>query len=96
VEILVRADSGFGVPLMDDACEDLGVTFTFGCTMNLRLQRQTQAALDQSVNQSAAAHQKQRLFQLIEYQSDSWPDIRTMIVKCEAHGVGTNRRGDCH
>ncbi len=29
---------------------------------------------------------------LIEYQADSWPRPRTVIVKCEAHSLGTNRR----
>jgi hypothetical protein len=92
VEIVIRGDSGFGVPVMYDVCEELGLVYTFGFAMNLRLQRQTQDLLDQAVSRYEATHQKQRLFDLLEYQADSWPDPRTVIVKCEAHSVGTNRR----
>lgn len=92
VEIVIRGDSGFGVPLMYDVCEELGVTYTFGFAMNPRLQRQTQELLDQAVSQYEATREKQRLFQRLEDQADSWPHPRTVIVKCEAHSVGTNRR----
>ncbi len=92
VEIVIRADSGFGVPVMYDVCEELGLTYTFGFSMNPRLQRETQASLDQAVSQYEATQQKQRLFQRFEYQADSWPQSRTVIVKCEAHAAGTNRR----
>jgi hypothetical protein len=92
VEIVVRGDSGFGVPVMYAACEELGVTYTLGFTMNPRLQRETQALLAQAVAQYAATRQKQRLFQLQEYQAGGWPHPRTVIVKCEAHAAGTNRR----
>lgn len=92
VEIAIRGDSGFGTPVMYDVCEELGLTYTFGFSMNPRLQRQTQELLGQAVSQYEAKHEKQRLFQLLEYQADSWPRPRTVIVKCEAHAVGTNRR----
>jgi hypothetical protein len=92
VEIVIRGDSGFGTPVMYDICEELSLTYTFGFSMNPRLQRQTQDLLDQAVRQYEATHQKQRLFELLEYQADSWPHPRTVIVKCEAHSVGTNRR----
>ncbi len=42
VEIVVRADSGFGVPVMSDVCEELGLTYTFGFTRSPRLKRETQ------------------------------------------------------
>jgi Transposase DDE domain group 1 len=92
VEMVVRADAGFGVPLMEDVCEELGLTSTFGVSMNPRLQWETQPLLEQAVQQYAATQQKQRLFQLLEYQAVSWPHPRTVIVKCEAHAAGTNRR----
>lgn len=92
VEIIIRADAGFGVPLMYDVCEELGLTYTFGFSMNARLQRETEELLNQAVSQYAATQQKQRLFELLEYQAGGWPQPRTVIVKCEAHSVGTNRR----
>jgi hypothetical protein len=72
VEIIVRGDSGFGVPVMYDVCEELGVTYTFGFSMNPRLQRETQDLLAQAVAQYEATRQKQRLFDLCGYQADSW------------------------
>jgi len=92
VGIIVRGDSGFGVPVMYDVCEELGVTYTFGFAMNPRLQRETQALLDQAAAQYEATHVKQRLFERREYQAGGWPHPRTVIVKCEAHAQGTNRR----
>ncbi len=92
VEIVVRGDSGFGVPVMYDVCEELGVTYTFGFTMNPRLQRETEDLLAQAVAQYEATRQKQRLFERREYQAGGWPHPRTVIVKCEAHAAGTNRR----
>ena len=39
VEIVVRGDSGFGLPLIYDVCEELRVTYTLGLAMNARLKR---------------------------------------------------------
>ena len=36
--------------------------------------------------------QPQRLFQLVEYQADSWPAPQPVVIKAEAHAQGTNRR----
>ena len=45
IEIHVRGDSGFGVPLMLDLCEELRLTYTFGYGMNAVLNRQTDGEL---------------------------------------------------
>ena len=92
VEIVIRGDSGFGVPVMYDVCQELGLVYTFGFAMNPRLQRQTQDLLDRALSQYETTHEKQRLFELLEYQADSWPRPQTVIVKCEVHRAGTNRR----
>jgi hypothetical protein len=91
VEIVVRADSGFGVPVMSDVCEERGLTFTFGCAMNARWPRQTPALLEAAVSRYEAPHEKPRRFARIEYQADSGPHPRTVIVQSEAHAAGTNR-----
>ena len=92
VEIIVRGDSGFGVPVMYDVCEELGLTYTFGLGMNARLQRESQALLDQALAEYERIGRKQRLFLSLMYQAQSWPSPRRVIVKCEAHAQGTNRR----
>ncbi len=92
VEIVVRGDSGFGVPLMYDVCAELGLTHTFGLAMNARLKAASDALLAQAQQQFDETGRKQRLFLALEYQADSWEQPRQVVVKCEVHEQGTNRR----
>ena len=92
VEIIVRGDSGFGVPWMYDVCEELRLTYTFGLAMNPRLQRESAELLAQAVQQYEAGGEKQRLFLTLPYRAGTWPVERQVIIKCEAHAQGTNRR----
>jgi len=92
VHIQVRGDSGFGIPLMYEVCEELGITFTFGLGMNPRLKRMSELLLEQAVQQYEQTGEPQRLFLPIEYQADSWPAPRPVVIKAEAHAQGTNRR----
>jgi hypothetical protein len=77
---------------MYDVCEELGLTYTFGLGMNARLKRESQALLDQALAEYEQTGHKQRLFLSLMYQAESWPQPRRVIVKCEAHAQGTNRR----
>jgi hypothetical protein len=92
VEIVIRADSGFGTPLMYDVCEELRLTHTFGLGMNPRLKRASETLLEQARQQFDETGVKQRLFLALEYQADSWSAPRQTVIKCEAHAEGTNRR----
>lgn len=92
VEIVVRGDSGYGVPSMFAVCEELGLTYSFGVGMNARLQRESTDLLAQAVEQYESTGQKQRLFLTMPYQAQTWPAPRQVIIKCEAHAQGTNRR----
>ena len=49
VHIHVRADSGFGVPLMYHVCEELRLSYTFGIGMNSRLQDLSDELLKQAI-----------------------------------------------
>lgn len=92
VHIHIRADSGFGVPRVYQACEALRVDYTIGIGMNARLQRFSHQTLETAVTQYEATGQSQRLFCALDYQADSWNQPRWVIVKCEANAQGTNRR----
>lgn len=92
VEIVVRGDSGFGVPLMYEVCEELGLTHTFGLAMNSRLKAASEELLAQAQQQFDETGQKQRLFLELMYQADSWERPRQVVVTCEVHEQGTNRR----
>jgi hypothetical protein len=92
VQIHVRGDSGFGVPWMYEACEELHVRYTFGYSMNRRLQNMSEPLLQQALSEYEQTGQKQRLFLRAEYQAESWPVSRQIVIKVEAHAQGTNRR----
>lgn len=91
-EIIVRGDSGFGVPSMYEVCEELGLTCTFGLSMNPRLKSLSDDLLAQAQQQFEQTGQKQRLFLAVRYQANSWDEPRQVVIKCEAHAQGTNRR----
>jgi len=92
VQIVIRADSGFATPVMYDVCEDLGLTFTIGLGMNPRLKKLSDSLLEQAIQTYAETGQPQRLFLPVEYQADTWPRPRPVVIKVEVHAQGTNRR----
>lgn len=92
MEIHVRADCGFGVPLIYETCEELGVTYTFGIGMNATLKAVSEELLKQAVAGFDSTSEKQRLFMRLEYQAESWDKLRTVIIKAEMHAGGENRR----
>lgn len=92
VQLHLRGDSGFGVPLMYDVCEELRVDYSFGMGMNSVLRRETEELLARAVAQYEEQGTPQRLFDAFEYQTRSWPEARWTIIKCEANSQGTNRR----
>lgn len=92
VEIIVRADCGFGVPLMYKVCDELRLTYTFGLAMNPRLKAESEQLLEQAKQEYEKTGQKQRLFLHLMYQAQSWNEPRQVVIKCEAHAQGTNRR----
>jgi len=92
VRIVLRADSGFGVPSMYAACEQLRVDFTIGIGMNTTLKRLSDPLLADCVDEFARTGQPQRRFLACWYQAGSWPVPRWTVIKCEVHAQGTNRR----
>jgi hypothetical protein len=92
VQIEIRADSGFGVPVMFDACERLRLTYTFGERLNAVLKARSDDLLAQAVAAYEQTGQPQRLFTAFWYRAGSWPAARWTVVKAEAHAQGTNRR----
>jgi hypothetical protein len=92
VRIHLRGDSGFGTPMMYEACEQLGIDYTLGMGMNARLKKLSDSLLEKAVADWEKTGEPQRLFTAFWYQADSWPAQRWLVVKCEAHGQGTNRR----
>ena len=92
VAVHVRGDAGFGLPLMYDACEGNGLTYTLGFSSNARLKRLTEGLMARAAEQFGRAGAKARLFECFPYQCDSWPHARTVVAKAECHAGGTNLR----
>ena len=92
IQIHVRGDCGFGLPLMYETCEKLGVFYTFGLSMNTRLKAASEELLAQAELQFKETGQKQRLFMSMGYQAETWNYQRTVSLKAESHAGGTNRR----
>ncbi len=92
VRIHLRGDSGFGTPTMYEACEKLNVDYTLGIGMNARLKKESDSLLENAVAEWEKTGQPQRLFMAFWYQAQSWSRERWVVVKCEAHAEGTNRR----
>ncbi len=92
IEIHVRADAGFGVPLMLELCDELRLIYTFGYGMNPVLKRHTDELLQRLQKQFAETSKPQREFVQWEYQARSWSAPRCTIVKVEVNSEGSNRR----
>ena len=92
VHIHVRADSGFGVPLMYDVCKELRLSYTLGIGMNSRLRELSDDLLKQAVKDFDRTQQPQRLFLPVHYQAGTWAAAQPIVIKVEAHAQGTNRR----
>jgi hypothetical protein len=92
VRIHLRGDSGFGVPSMYEAAEELEIDYTLGIGMNVTLKKWSDPLLAEAVAQWEASGQSQRLFTAFWYRAQSWPAQRWVVVKCEANAQGTNRR----
>jgi hypothetical protein len=92
VRIVLRADSGFGVPKMYAVCERLEIDYTIGIGMNKTLKTWSETLLSHCVEQFEQTGESQRQFLAFWYRADSWPAQRWVIVKCEANAQGANRR----
>jgi hypothetical protein len=92
VHIHVRGDSGSGVPLMYDVCQELRLSYTFGIGMNSRLRDLSDDLLKAAVAAYEKTGQPERLFLAQRYQAGSWSAPQPIVIKVEVHAQGTNRR----
>jgi hypothetical protein len=96
VRILVRADNGLGVPAVYDFCETEGLDYVIGYASNPVLERATATALWQLQQYyhfyGQREPQMQRFEEIRDYQADSWPQPRRIIVKVEITPQGSQRR----
>jgi Transposase DDE domain group 1 len=92
VPIHLRADSGFAGPESYETWEELDMVYTIGLGMNEVLKRASEPTLNSARAAWEQTHQPQRQFVAFDYQAGTWKQPRWVVVKCEAHVQGTNRR----
>jgi len=92
VLIRVRADAGYAKPWFYRLCERLDIEYSIGLGMNAVLKRNSEALLEQALEQCEQTGQPQRLFTGFDYQAGTWEQPRWVVLKCEANAQGTNRR----
>jgi Transposase DDE domain group 1 len=92
VHVHVRADSGLGVPLVYDACRELGLSYTLGIGVNARLRAMSDDLMKQTLADYEETGRPRRAFLSVDYQARSWAGPQPVVIKVEANPEGTNRR----
>jgi hypothetical protein len=93
--ILFRADSGFAIPKLYDACEDHGVQYGIGLPTNPVLQRLALPVIDQAYERFFATGETVQVFGDFFYQAETWRHPRRVVCKAEiiaAHRDDLNLR----
>jgi Transposase DDE domain group 1 len=92
VQIEVRADSGFAVPVLYDYCERERLAYTIGLAPNARLQALAAPLVEQAKQQHTATGAKVRLAGEGQYAAASWTHERRVVFKAEELEKGSNLR----
>jgi len=94
VEIVLRADAGFGIPDLYEYAEKNRLKYVIGYTSNCVLKRRTELLLNYAKAHADLYDEPCCLFtDFSDYQADSWEHARRIIAKCEVTAQGgPNRR----
>ena len=91
--IELRADSGFAIPRLYAWCEAHAVRYTIGLIPNPALERAAAPLLTVAYACSIAqGGAKTRLVAATDYQAQSWPQPRRVVIKAEILAKGPNTR----
>jgi hypothetical protein len=96
VDVRVRGDCGYSVPALLDYCEEAKLGYAFGYGQNAVLQRRSahwlaELELVHRFYGQDEPHM-QRYEQVQDYQAQSWPQPRRVVVKIEVTPQGSQRR----
>jgi hypothetical protein len=101
VEILVRGDSAYGVPVMIEACRTLGVRFCFGKAKNAVLLRLAEPVAERGKRAEGLREARPvgtrrrrpcRVFGDVTYQAQAWKQAERVVVKWECTYGAANPR----
>jgi len=93
-KLVLRGDSGFGLPEVYDWCEgqDPPVPYVLGLPQNSRLNDLAKPYMEAAKAEHAATGEPVRRFYEFQYAAHSWPHARRVILKAEVTAQGPNPR----
>jgi hypothetical protein len=93
IEIVIRADSAFGGPMLYALCEQLELGFIVGMQPNVRLNRLSTEIQEKARRKYLRTGRKARLFKSIRYRAvRRWPRSYRVLIKAEHQAIGANVR----
>ena len=92
--LLLRGDSGFGLPAVYDWCEgqEQPVAYVLGLAQNSRLQELARPFMHDAETIYEETGEPVRRFHEFEYAAKTWPPPRRVILKAEVTAQGPNPR----
>jgi hypothetical protein len=92
VQIKLRGDAGFALPLLYEFCEFFGIQYAFGIPANCVFQQRAEPRQKQLKRRYCRTQLPQRSFSSFRHRARSWPRQRRICYKAEHTAVGTNLR----
>ena len=92
VQIKLRGDAGFALPLLYDFCEFFGLQYAFGIPANSVFQRRAERLQKSLQRRYRRTQLPQRGFSSFRHRARSWPHQRRICYKAEHTAAGTNLR----
>ena len=92
VRIRLRADAGFGLPLLYEFCEFFGIQYAIGRPNNPLFQRKADRLRLQLARRYRRIHKPQRSFSSFLHRGQRWSHRRRICYKTEHTDAGTNLR----
>ena len=92
VQIKLRGDAGFALPLLYEFCEFFGIEYALGIPANCVFQRRAEPRQKQLKRRYRRTQLPQRGFSSFRHRARSWPRQRRICYKAEHTAAGTNLR----
>ncbi len=92
VQIKLRGDAGFALPLLYEFCEFFGIQYTLGIPANSVFQRRAESRQKRLQRRHRRTQLPQRSFSSFRHRARSWSHQRRICYKAEHTAVGTNLR----
>ncbi|MGH9434186.1 MAG: IS1380 family transposase [Terriglobia bacterium] len=92
VQIKLRGDAGFALPLLYEFCEFFGIQYALGIPANSVFQRRAEPLQKRLQRRYRRTQIPQRRFSSFRHRAGSWSRQRRICYKAEHTAAGTNRR----